>query len=89
MDEAQSQQNRAMHLELAGDLSTISFITTFKRFTSRRGYCQHLSAGSGSNFIVAERELPLNNASMMTSFRITSSALKPLGILTLQALRIW
>ncbi|CAD7004709.1 unnamed protein product [Ceratitis capitata] len=47
----------AMHLELTGDLSTISFIAAFKRFISRRGYCQHLYSDNGTNFIGAEREL--------------------------------
>lgn len=32
----------AMHLELASDLSSLTFIAAFKRFTNRRGHCQHI-----------------------------------------------
>ncbi|XP_017470374.1 PREDICTED: uncharacterized protein LOC108362054 [Rhagoletis zephyria] len=47
----------AMHLELAGDLSSITFIAAFKRFTNRRGYCQHIYSDNGTNFVGAEKEL--------------------------------
>ncbi|XP_017465261.1 PREDICTED: uncharacterized protein LOC108358442 [Rhagoletis zephyria] len=46
-----------MHLELAGDLSSVAFIAAFKRFTNRRGYCQHIYSDNGTNFVGAEREL--------------------------------
>ncbi|XP_036346112.1 uncharacterized protein LOC118755380, partial [Rhagoletis pomonella] len=47
----------AMHLELAGDLSSITFIAAFKRFTNRRGYCQHIYSDNGTNFVGAEKKL--------------------------------
>ncbi|XP_017476590.1 PREDICTED: uncharacterized protein LOC108366645 [Rhagoletis zephyria] len=47
----------AMHLELGGDLSSVSFIAAFKRFTNRRGHCQHVYSDNGTNFVGAEREL--------------------------------
>ncbi|XP_036327405.1 uncharacterized protein LOC118740012 [Rhagoletis pomonella] len=47
----------AMHLEVAGDLSSITFIAAFKRFTNRRGYGQHIYSDNGTNFVGAEKEL--------------------------------
>ena len=44
-------------LELAGDMSTDSFILALRRFKARRGHPKSIWSDSGSNFIGAEREL--------------------------------
>ena len=47
----------AVHLEIAGDMSTDSFILALRRFISRRGPVDTIRSDYGKNFIVAEREL--------------------------------
>ena len=47
----------AVHLELTGDMSTISLILTFGRLKARRGHPKSIRSDNGSNFIGAEREL--------------------------------
>ncbi|XP_055845530.1 uncharacterized protein LOC129911690 [Episyrphus balteatus] len=49
----------AMHLELASDLSSATFIAVFKRFVSRRGHCKELFSDNGTNFVGAEKELKM------------------------------
>ena len=48
---------RAVHIEIAHDMSTDSFIMTMLRFFSRRGYPKQIYSDNGSNFVGAEREL--------------------------------
>lgn len=45
---------RAVHIELAVDLSTAAFINAFKRFISRRGTCLNMYSDNGTNFIGAK-----------------------------------
>ncbi|XP_062704253.1 uncharacterized protein LOC109622039 [Aedes albopictus] len=48
---------RAVHLEAASDMSTNTFISTLKRFVSRRGYPNEIRSDNGTNFIGADRVL--------------------------------
>lgn len=48
---------KAVHCELATDLTTEGFIAALKRFTSRRGKVKNLYSDNGSNFVGANREL--------------------------------
>lgn len=47
----------AVHIELAGDLSTPCFLSVLKRFVARRGVPTDIFSDNGSNFIGASREL--------------------------------
>ena len=48
---------RAIHLEIAFDMSADSFLMAFHRFTARRGKPAVVYSDNGSNFVAAEREL--------------------------------
>ena len=48
---------RAVHLEIAGDMSTDSFIIALRQFVSRWGSIDIIRSDNGTNFIGAEREL--------------------------------
>lgn len=47
---------RAVHLELAGDLSTDCFIMSLRRFYSRRGNVKVIRSDNGTDFVGAERK---------------------------------
>ena len=46
-----------LHIELAGDLSTDSFILALRRFTARRGSPQTTTSNNGANFVGAQQDL--------------------------------
>lgn len=48
---------RAVHLELASDLSTEAFLAALRRFISRRGRCSKIFSDCGTNFIGAHKEI--------------------------------
>ena len=50
-------QTKAVHLEAVTDLSTESFISTFKRFIGHYGNPSHMYSDCGSNFKRANKEL--------------------------------
>ena len=47
---------RAIHIELAGDLSTHSFLLVLKRLISRRRYVKIKRSDNDTNFVVANNE---------------------------------
>lgn len=48
---------RAVHVEIAGSLSTDSFINALRRVIARRGQVKSLYCDKGLNFVGEEREL--------------------------------
>ena len=48
---------RAIHLEVAYDLSTSAFINALRRFASRRDPVQHIFSDNGTNFVDSARLL--------------------------------
>lgn len=44
---------KAVHVELAGDLTTAAFIAAYERFTARRGLCTDLYSDNATNFVGA------------------------------------
>ena len=49
--------SRALHIELAGDLSTDSFVLALPRFTATMGNPQTITSDNGTNFVGAQRGL--------------------------------
>ena len=49
--------SKAVHIELATDLSTEGFLAALRRFISRRGIPEHIYSDNGTNFVGANREL--------------------------------
>lgn len=56
---------KAVHLELAGDLSTQSFLNTLKRFVARRGICKIIHSDNGLNFVGSDNELKKEFSSLL------------------------
>ncbi|XP_029157246.1 uncharacterized protein LOC114929752 [Nylanderia fulva] len=48
---------KAVHIELATDMTSEAFLNVFKRFISRRGYPANIYSDNGLNFVGAEHEL--------------------------------
>ena len=48
---------RALHLKIAGDLSTDSFILSLRRFLARRGTVKVIRSDNGTNFVGASTVL--------------------------------
>ena len=49
--------SRAIHIEIAHNLDTSSFIMSLRRFIARRGQVREIRSDNGTNFVSAEREL--------------------------------
>lgn len=41
------------HIEVVSDMTTDAFLTAFRRFTARRGFCAHMYSDNGTNFVGA------------------------------------
>ena len=65
---------RAVHLEVAFDMSADSFLMAFHRFTARRGKPAVVHSDNGSNFVAAERELR-DEVKTINSEKVKSSML--------------
>ncbi|XP_046601949.1 uncharacterized protein LOC124295568 [Neodiprion lecontei] len=48
---------KAIHIEIASDLSTDAFIAALRRFVSRRGIPGHIYSDNGTNFVGANSQL--------------------------------
>ena len=48
---------KAVHIELATNLSTEGFLAAFRRFISRRGVPEHVYSDNGTNFVGTNKEL--------------------------------
>lgn len=48
---------RAVHLELASDMSALQFLKAFKRFISRRGIPSHMFSDNAGNFTNTDKEI--------------------------------
>ena len=48
---------KALHLELASDLTSETFLSALQRFISRRGRCTNLYSDQGTNFIGAYKQI--------------------------------
>ncbi|XP_076384045.1 uncharacterized protein LOC143261513 [Megalopta genalis] len=48
---------KAVHLEVASDMTTEAFIAALKRLIARRGICRNIYSDNGSNFVGANNEL--------------------------------
>lgn len=48
---------KAVHIELATDLSSEGFLAAFDRFIGRRGVPEHVYSDNGTNFVGASKEL--------------------------------
>lgn len=62
---------KAIHIEAVSDLTAEAFIAAFKRFTSRRGHVSHMYSDNGSNFILANKILQVQNTKMFKEFNDT------------------
>ena len=55
---------RAVHIEIAHNMTTDSFINAYRRFVARRGACRELRSDRGTNFVGVEGELKTALAEM-------------------------
>ncbi|XP_062703581.1 uncharacterized protein LOC134286035 [Aedes albopictus] len=66
---------KAVHLELAADLSTQAFLATLHRFTARRGKPSLIMCDNGTNFVGARRKLD-ELAQLFASQQFTDAVLR-------------
>lgn len=69
---------KAIHLELASDLTGKTFIAAYKRFVARRGACTDLYSDNGTNFTGANRYLQTKFDEVM--IQISSTTAEALAI---------
>lgn len=66
---------KAVHIELAGDLTTAGFIAAYERFTARRGCCTDLYSDNATNFVGAARFLRSERERFNASVQTTLSSM--------------
>ncbi|XP_058816123.1 uncharacterized protein LOC131679408 [Topomyia yanbarensis] len=71
---------RAVHLEVANDLSSDTFLGSLKRFISRRGYPVEIRSDNGTNFVGADRKLREHLDQIISHSKDASRYLSNLGI---------
>ena len=49
--------SKAVHIELATDLSSKGFLAALRRFIARRGVPEHMYSDNGTNFVGANKKL--------------------------------
>ena len=49
--------DKAVHIELVGDLTSETFIAALRRFIARQGFCSTIHSDNSTNFIGANNEL--------------------------------
>lgn len=62
---------KAIHLEVASGYSSETFLAAFRRFTSRRSFCEELFSDYGINFIGTDKTL-MFRASSFDGHRIAT-----------------
>lgn len=71
---------KALHIELASDLTSQAFIVALRRFVSRRGNPQNIYSDNGSTFIGAHNELQESARFLKNETNDISESVENLGI---------
>lgn len=66
---------KAMHLELASDLTTDCFLAALRRFFARRGLSKKIFSDNGTNFVGAERSLKREMTEFIKSYQLSAEEL--------------
>lgn len=67
---------KAVHIELAENLSADAFLNAYSRFTGRRGQCHHLYSDNGTSFTGADRKLQSDLAEWHSAYTLQQLANK-------------
>lgn len=67
---------KAVHIELAENLSADAFLNAYARFTGRRGQCHHLYSDNGTTFTGADRKMRSDLAQWHSAYTLQQMANK-------------